>query len=532
MLHRFGPLLATALVTASACAQYCAVGRATDTCPGGEFISDLVYDDGYGFVDAWNGPCVASGYEDLTGTFGFSVYTDANPLFSVVVANAHPSDKVTFWLDADLDGAFGANEAIASNKVGGAYYFAAPPIPACWPYSGPTTMRVALSRASSGPQPACGTHAFGDWKDVTVYIGTNTGLSPACPIPLSLGTTVFGVDEHGITPTPCGGGWSSDVWFSFTPTTSGTYVFSASDAQDWITGVFIYAGGVLTPQICIAGNYGSGPLVAGQTYVLSVGNYYSFAFYLTISLTVSLISAPANDECSAPIPLGVGLSPIYSNAAATNSAVPPSPCPFQRDVWFSFAPPADDYYAVATANVSPGNSALEIYDSCGGQRLACDWGSSIFGGATAEVVVPLASSNTYLIRVGDASSTPLSGASVNFSIDITPTPGPTLAFSVQPGQLGFSVAHGLSGGDYFVAMTLNPGAFPNGSFWGIDATPDELVAQFLVGAPFRANLNGLGAVSQGPFAGLPPGLTIYAVLLTDIFGTNFLAGTPTSVTTI
>jgi hypothetical protein len=67
--------------------------------------------------------------------------------------------------------------------------------------------------------------------------------------------------------------------------------------------------------------------------------------------------------------------------------------------------------------------------------------------------------------------------------------------------------------DYFVGVTMGQGAFPNGWFFGLDATVPELVNEFTLGFPFVGTLDAIGASSFGPttpFA-LPSGMQIWAV---------------------
>jgi hypothetical protein len=92
---------------------------------------------------------------------------------------------------------------------------------------------------------------------------------------------------------------------------------------------------------------------------------------------------------------------------------------------------------------------------------------------------------------------------------------PTLTFSSPLGN--GSVQADMSGlpgfGTYFLAVTLNAGAFPGGWFYGIDISMPDLVNEINAGFPFMGPVGPCGASTVGPFGGLPSGLTLYAVSL-------------------
>lgn len=510
-------------LTTAATAQYCTVGRIANTCPGGEFISQISEYDNFGFSNDWFGVCEAGGYEDVAG-FGIFIGAGEPRHVQVVVDNVHPSDKVTLWLDSDFDGSFGPSESFTTIKSGNVFN-GYPTVPSCTPLTGVTKLRVALSRIAVGPQPACGLHPFGDWKDVTATIATIPGSSPNCAVPAMIGTTAgFGSTPNSTTMTPCGG-VPDDIWFAFTPAATGGYLFAGGSPQDEIVGLFTLSGSTLITHVCgFSAPSVPASLTAGQTYYIGVGNSWNSTFgYAAIFLTISAIVPPANDECAGAIPLGIGTSPNVSNANATNSSAGSAPCPMLRDLWFSFTPPADDYYSVATTGATTGSPVIAVYDACGGQQFGCGPG---------KVVLPLSSGHTYMIRLGDNPAAYSGPGPIVAGLVIAVAAPPALAMGVLPGQIGYIVYNGPPNRSYFVALTLNQGAFPFGAFWGIDATWAELTAQFLAGPPFRGFLSAQGTVVQGPFNGVPPGLTFYAVLLTDFDGGNFLATAPTSITTI
>jgi hypothetical protein len=92
---------------------------------------------------------------------------------------------------------------------------------------------------------------------------------------------------------------------------------------------------------------------------------------------------------------------------------------------------------------------------------------------------------------------------------------PILAFS-SPfglGSLQVNMSGLTSNGTYFLAVTLVPGTFPGGWFFGLDIPLQGLLDQLAFGFPFLGPTNGCGGATIGPFAGIPSGLPIYAVAL-------------------
>jgi hypothetical protein len=67
--------------------------------------------------------------------------------------------------------------------------------------------------------------------------------------------------------------------------------------------------------------------------------------------------------------------------------------------------------------------------------------------------------------------------------------------------------------DYFVAITLNQGSYPNGWLFGLDIPFTEVAYEIAWGSPFTGTFNANGASSFGPIQGVPSGMTIYAVTM-------------------
>lgn len=109
---------------------------------------------------------------------------------------------------------------------------------------------------------------------------------------------------------------------------------------------------------------------------------------------------------------------------------------------------------------------------------------------------------------------------------------PTLAFSSPSGAgcVQVNLSNMPSTGFYFLAVTLQPGVFPNGWFFGIDISFGELQLEINAGFPFVGALapsacGGSGSAQIGQICGLPSGLSVYAVGLGIPTGTQYPSAT-------
>jgi hypothetical protein len=98
----------------------------------------------------------------------------------------------------------------------------------------------------------------------------------------------------------------------------------------------------------------------------------------------------------------------------------------------------------------------------------------------------------------------------------------TASSPLGSGSLKLDIVKGPPSGTYFLAVTLVPGAYPNGWLFGLDISYADLSVQLSAGFPFTGPLGASGSFSLGPIPGVPP-LTLYAIA----FG--FQAGSPVPI---
>jgi hypothetical protein len=107
------------------------------------------------------------------------------------------------------------------------------------------------------------------------------------------------------------------------------------------------------------------------------------------------------------------------------------------------------------------------------------------------------------------------GNTEDYTIITGGTPNCWLSFSSPFGsgslQMDNTPCAAVAGADYINAITLVPGTFPTGWFFGLDIPFGQLLSEFQSGYPFTGTLDGAGASSFSLPGGVPSGLQIWAV---------------------
>jgi hypothetical protein len=316
--------------------------------------------------------------------------------------------------------------------------------------------------------------------------------------------------------------FTTDVWFKYVATGNGPVSVGTCNMSGFSQGsltntkVEVRVGACPYPVYVDCNDDFCGLLsqvtftaTSGTTYYIRVGGGFLVSgntgtFYLKIT------GPPLpNDGCSGALPLTYGGNGPYSNVAASDGSVGPNICSLPtayRDLWFSLTATNCGLLRIDTCG-TPMDTTLQVFSACGGAEVACndDAGGSCGDGSSAIITATIGA--TYRIRV----SSYLAAAAGNFWINVT-IPDVKLAWSspLGPGSLQAQVT-GPLGGTYFVAVTLVPGAFPNGWLFGLDISYPDLAYQLGAGFPFTGALDACGSATIGPFQGLPSGLTIFAL---------------------
>ena len=246
---------------------------------------------------------------------------------------------------------------------------------------------------------------------------TNDNCSGADLAAIGLNPYTFD-GAHPSTPAPsCASVVSADVWFQFTPPTSGAYQLtiplgSAVGGGDYIT-VFDDCGG--QELGCDYGGTLSSALVnlqldAATTYKISIesaGDYLGTGAFEIIS-----ISPPLEDDCATPLQIGTGsgsfpydtsfCSPGSEGQAEAN-------CNYlgnmgiDFDAWYVWTASLDGVAIIDTCSLTGThtNSKLAVYpgSTCptDGTSLTCDDDTC---GLMSQVTFPITTGSEYLVQVG------------------------------------------------------------------------------------------------------------------------------------
>jgi uncharacterized repeat protein (TIGR01451 family) len=243
--------------------------------------------------------------------------------------------------------------------------------------------------------------------DCTGAIVIPDGRFPVVTAPVDVTeATPQGSDDPDACPA---NGMDATVWFSFTPSASGEYIFSTclaggatgSDVYDTVIGIYDNCPGNSPNELGCndSGNCESGVagapytdqgvqavvLTAGTTYYIVAGHWSGDTGgispgYNQIAVQVDLSPAPTNDTCDSPDTLALDRITFGTTASATNDYRSPAACftgqgqiPSSSnglDVVYSFVPPSDGLYsfryvqddsAAALRSQSP---VLYLTDNC------------------------------------------------------------------------------------------------------------------------------------------------------------------------
>jgi hypothetical protein len=212
-------------------------------------------------------------------------------------------------------------------------------------------------------------------------------------------------------------------------------------------------------------------------------------------------AAPANDQCSGAITLGLGTFP-FNNACGT--AGPPSHASCNDgnlvglgvDVWYRHTATFSGQLLVSTCNQINFDSQIAVYAGCScaalsDPPLACNNDGGVCGGGTSMVVVPVVSGQCYTIRVGSTFADPVGAGTLTLSAEI-PQPcdiGPPPPGAAEEGE---PCGQDLNGGcsmpsPAFTAIAL--GQTVHGTAWAATGTRDTDWFQLPIASPTEVTVS-------------------------------------------
>lgn len=269
------------------------------------------------------------------------------------------------------------------------------------------------------------------------------------------GTTVLATPS---SPSPACASFSAtnpDVWYSYTPTVSGTTRVTRSSGASR-TAVYTGPCGaeLLVAFGCSTAAENVFDVVAMQTYLIRVGVISTGAAF-TLFIDPPVIPVTPSDSCLAAVPMSVGVS-----ASTTVGATGTSPSPVcgsfsatTLDVWFSFTPSTGGLATLARSNDTEGISRMAVYTTA--DCLAFTAVGSTCGTSTSVGWTAIAFT-TYYIRVGSNSAALAGPFRLNLSVvPFEPNDSCSGAIPIVNGANGpFSNVATLTGSDVGFGLPL------------------------------------------------------------------------------
>ncbi len=234
-----------------------------------------------------------------------------------------------------------------------------------------------------------------------------------CSSPVIANNTV--AFDSGVPDPGCAGYDGGDLWYKTTVPASGNIIVETlsvdgSDVSD--TGMAVYSGDCDNLSLIECNDDGGDGyfsrirltgLTAGDVIYIRVweyGNDKQGDFGVCVT---EASPPPANDDCSGAISLtvypeggGAGNEISASTVDATASQYAHTSCDdvgTNLDLFYTFVAPASGTVAIITGGDTGDDIEAAVYDSCGGNELAC------FGTGTYKLVSGLTGGQTYVLQI-------------------------------------------------------------------------------------------------------------------------------------
>ena len=210
---------------------------------------------------------------------------------------------------------------------------------------------------------------------VTTNCYTPANETCAAAIPVGVGRTPFytlpGAPDAAIS---CGYNGGSDVWYVWTPGCNGNATFTTCGDANFDTMLGIWSGCGGTELVCVDDycDFQSTinlDVIGGTPYYIQVLGYNSQFGHGGLTIDANI----ANDACADATPISGPGSWVFCTRDADNDVI--NDCQFlpSGDVWYLYTA---DCASLVTFTTCDGGStfdtAIGLYDACGGNQLACD----------------------------------------------------------------------------------------------------------------------------------------------------------------
>ncbi len=269
---------------------------------------------------------------------------------------------------------------------------------------------------------------------VTVVPGT-TGSPPfnddcGNAVVVTDGSTAFSTANATTDgPSESCGSVSNDVWYRYLAPCDGDATFSLCGSS-FDTQLALYTGCpggssaiACNDDACAAQSELTVTLTDGTEYWIRVGGTSTGSGALVVTDPVCG-GGGDNDLCQDAIAIAEGVptdgSTIGADSDGTATCASSASSP---DVWYTYTPATSATVTLSTCNDANYDTALAIFDACGGNQLACLDDTSGCSGFTQTLSYAMTGGVTYYVRVSG-----YNGASGDFTLTVTGgggTAGPT-----------------------------------------------------------------------------------------------------------
>jgi hypothetical protein len=307
-----------------------------------------------------------------------------------------------------------------------------------------TTIGNAIGVSANGSAVFVG--GVGSANGVVYLNNTGPGcvqpvLNPAAPstsqISRCIGTAFLNVSVAGTPPFTFQWRKNGNP-ISPGPTGNGSnYVYSSAGAQQLqITSVKVADAGVYD---CIVTN-GCGSVTSAP-------------------ITLTQYPVQPNDTCLTATPAGYGTYAFDSCGAFIDDATAGCASASVGDVWYSFVSSFDGDVRISTCGLTPLNTVITVYDSCGGSIIACNNDYCGTSGTQSTIDrVPVLTNQPILVRVAMAASSITGGtASIDFGLTNAAPPGDKCSSPVAVAEGSFNFDSSDAGTDGTTTCATNSG---------------------------------------------------------------------------
>jgi hypothetical protein len=203
-------------------------------------------------------------------------------------------------------------------------------------------------------------------------------VNDACgnALPIGDGVTAYStVDATQTATMPCAAGGGPDLWYRYTSLCGADVTVSTCNDADYDTAIAVWDGCGGSAVACNDDFSGCGltsqvsfTAAAGVNYYIQVAGYggASGSGNLTVSST-----GLANDTCAGALAIGTG-GTEFNTECATQTVTMPCAGGGGPDLWYSYTAPSAGELTVETCGAATYDTALAIYESCGGTLIQCN----------------------------------------------------------------------------------------------------------------------------------------------------------------